>query len=389
MQIDTSTARSPNPYQSPSDLPVAAQPNPLDDVLRSIGRLDFETTIESTDLIDAVAGARYRPEVRSIGQVVRIMALPGVLVAAVVIASDRPSITIGLLLLGIVLITFLLIARRRLIFAFANLNVDLVGPAKGYMDDKNFVIDQPNQTRVFSMDQLVSVGKNSRRVVLCFDATLNRFETLPFEAFKQINSAKMIVDQLARVRPVVKAQPIDRRREQLPTSDPIFEPSPLAIHYSGPVTVSALDSTELSRHWRRAINRAAFKVGGFSVVLVTTVLVVLGTSTAALIGCCAGLAALIPVWIRIFKIDREMHRDDKPLWQAKGWVESEGIVSMTTTGQSKTAWPVFGERSISENHIVMRYARAPLWYVLCRDQFQNDSDWNAVCQLAQDNIQTN
>ncbi len=388
MPMDTSTAHHPNPYQSPSDLPATAQPNPLDGILRSIGRLDFATTIERTDLIDAIAGVRYRPEVRSIGHVVRVLALPGILVAMLAIASNRPVITIGLLWLGIVLIVCLLFARRRLIHAFATLNIDLMGPATGYIDDRNFVINQPNQTRVFSMDQLVSVGKNSRRVVLCFDATLNRFETLPFEAFKQINSAKMIADQLARVRPVVKAQPIDRRRSELPASDPIFEPSPQAIHYSGPVSVSALDSTELSRHWRRAINLAAFKVGGFSVVLVATVLAFLGTSTAALIGCCVGLAALIPVWIRIFRIDRELHRDDQPLWQAKGWIESEGIVSMTTTGQSKTAWPVFGERSISEHHIVLRYAKAPLWYVLCRDQFKNDSDWSAACTLVRDHMTT-
>jgi hypothetical protein len=388
MQIHASTTSQPNPYQSPSDLPAVVQPNPLRDVLGSMGRLDFEVIIEREDLMDAIARAGYRPEVRSTGQLLRVLALPSILITALAFAVDSPGVLIATIFIWIALFAVLFLARHRLIQAYANLNNDLIGHAKGYMDDRHFVINQPHQTRVLLMDQLVSVRKNSRRLVLCFDATLNRFETLPFEAFKQVNLAQMIAGQLARVRPVVQSQPIDRRRAELPDSEPIFQASTQAIHYSGPVSMSALHSSELSRHWSRSIHWAAFRICAFSAVLVAAVITVLGASIAALIICCGGLAAFIPTWIRLFRIDRELRRDDQPLWQAKGWVESEGIVSMTTIGQVKTSWSVFGERTISEQHIVLRYAKAPLWYVLSRDQFQSDDDWNAACQLIRDHIKT-
>ncbi len=375
-----------NPYQPPNEVIPALATDPLDSVLESVQRMDFNSVIQRRDLIDAVAGTGFRIDVGTLRQLARLGAPPLLILVGISITFGPGIVSLSLQFAVAGFIAFLLYLRHRLIRNYTNVSGDIIGSARGYIDSTSMRIEQEHQTRLLRMDQLVCVTYNQRRISLCFDATFNRFETIRFDDFATPSLARDLAEQLSRVRPPVAPLPVDRRRSQPSQAEPLFSAVEPAFQYAGPVAASDLKSSDFTSQWRRLVVGATVKMTLVLGVSVGVLLSLFGMNVVTVLFCVLIAACIVPGFLAIGRAHREIHRDDQPLWYARGWVDRDGIVAITTIGQTKSNWLLFGKPEFSERSIVLKYASAPLWYILNRGQFHSEQDWNEVCRLVANRI---
>ena len=61
---------------------------------------------------------------------------------------------------------------------------------------------------------------------------------------------------------------------------------------------------------------------------------------------------------------------------------------MTVLGQTMSRWGAFDRAAITDRVISVRTASGSLWHLTGRDQFVDDSQWEAACKIVRDHLPT-
>jgi hypothetical protein len=96
---------------------------------------------------------------------------------------------------------------------------------------------------------------------------------------------------------------------------------------------------------------------------------------------------LIRVTYRILHAPIIGQADDDVMFRTAGWVEDDGLVVMSTTGQASLKWSAFRrEATINDRLIAIQTKSQSVWQMLGRDQFESQDDWDATCEIVREHI---
>lgn len=381
-----------NPYQPPQADPARAIIGVLDDTLKTRQRISFETVLTHRDLIDALYHSTFRGSYRRFRRIRRYLLIPAtVLLLHLCLSWLRfgQVLTVPVILLAAVggMLIAIAMLQRWTISRQARMNLDALGPMRGWIDRETLWIENEFQTRCRPLSQLVGAGKNPGQLILCFDRTHLLFETLPLRAFEDPDTAEILADNLARARPFSTPQAFDERRLEMPTDAPRFEAGTDAIHYAGSLYRDDIRGTDLERSQRRG---RMWMAGQLTLFIGVALLLVwyLGPWIEFQVGVTLALGLIfVQSILRVLRSPLGGQATNDVFWQSSGWIDQTGIFSMTTTGQTMSSWDAFDRVLITDRVISCRAKSGLLWHLTGRGQFADEPSWEKACQCVSSRIQ--
>lgn len=382
-----------NPYQPPEVDPARSIAGVLDDALKTRDRVEFEAVLTQSDQYDAVRRTSMRADLRRIRRFRWMLAIPIGLIFVIALSrglrtGQLSGLPVYLLSAAVALTLYVSLLGRWLTRKHVEMNRDVLGPIKGWMDRETLWIENELQTRCRPLSQLVGVAKNERQLVLCFDSTHCLFETLPRRGFNDPDTLEILADNLARTRPYATAKPFDARRLEPPTEQPRFQPGEAAVFYSGALYRADIKGTPLEGSQRRARLMMAAQLLIF-IAVCAGFIILIGPSTEFRMVALAVVGLIfVRALLRVSQAPLAGQADDAVFWQSAGWLDQAGIFSMTVLGQTMSQWGAFDRAVITDRVISIRTASGSLWHLTGRGQFADQSQWEAACKLVRDHLPT-
>ena len=386
--------QSPNPYAPPPIDSGGELSSLLAATLKTRDRVHFTTVITPEDLlsaIDARADRHGLMKFRRIGLVALALILL-FLVAAVATGGSlaAPGRTMWVQLGGM-LCLFACSAwmhwglRRK----FVRINQSQLGPRSGWIDCDGAWLESPSHACYRPIDQVVGVSATQETLVLYFDRALTLFETLPMRGFEDRESAELLAQALVQMRPFCKGHSLDSRRLEPCQEKPRFQPLPEATFYSGRVMLSDVQGTTMARMHRKSLFLGWIQKLLILSAAVAFVLFVSPSSWLALVA----IAMLVFVFVRSTLFIRRApylgQADSDVMLYSDGWLDRNGLVTLTRLGQSCIRWTGFDQGEFTDRLIALRCRDAGLWYLISRGQISDDASWKMAIQLTKDMLHPN
>ncbi|MGI9474274.1 MAG: hypothetical protein ACR2NZ_22220 [Rubripirellula sp.] len=380
-------SENPNPYSPPSTDSDRDLSSALDAGLKTRERAVFSTVITEADLLDALDCKSYRRDLRKLRRL-RVLVLAPVLL--ILLAEFAQGLGVArlrlmpLVMLGGLscLLAFTGFMHWRLRRKSVKINQPLLGAVNGWLDRSGLWIESEHQTRYRPLDQLVGAAKTRHALVLCFDRAYALFETLPFRAFEDVDTAELLADRLVESRPFQSAASMDSRRLEPLQGEPKFQAQADATYYSGQVMLADLKGTSMERSQRWARFWGWFQT---LVILCCSAGFVLFISPSILLTF-ASVAVLTFVFLRttlrILRVPFLGQAERGVMFYSSGWLDQNGLVALTRIGQANTRWAAFDTVEFTDDLIALRSRDADLWHLVSRSQFADQRDWQAAVAVA-------
>lgn len=378
----------PNPYLPPSlenDRDVAGA---LDSCLKTRDHVAFSTDITPADLLDALDAKSFRRDLQRLRRM-RSWVLPPVFLIVLIELAQGLGVARrnwGVLvmlggLLGLLGMTAWMHWRLRR--KSVGINQSLLGQMHGRLDRDGLWIESENASRYRPMDQLVGAAMTKNSLVLCFDRAYAMFETIPFRAFEDVDTAMVIGKQLVEACPFQAPEPMDSRRMEPMDGEAKFQPGPDAVYYSGEVLLSEMAGTRLDRGQRWARFWGWLQTLVILFAAAAFVWLISPSQWLAIAATCVLGFVFLRSSIRILRVPFIGQADHGVMFFSSGWVDSNGVVSLSRISQSLARWEVFERVEFSDQMIALKSKDADLWNLISIGQFKNEVDWKAAREFVE------
>ncbi len=238
------------------------------------------------------------------------------------------------------------------------------------------------------MNQLVGAAKTDNSLVLCFDRAYALFETIPFRAFEDVDTALVIANRLVEACPFETAEPMDSRRLEPIDGESKFQPGTEAIYYSGEVRLSEIQGTSLSGIQGRARFWGWFQTLVILCAASAFVWYVSPSFWLATAATCVLGFVFVRSTIRILRVPFIGQADHGVMFYSSGWIDANGVVALTRISQSLTRWQAFERVEFSEKMIALKSKDADLWNLISIGQFASQREWQDAIALVKRIVRT-
>ncbi len=272
---------------------------------------------------------------------------------------------------------------RRLIHAAAA----TLGPTEGEISTKGMVIRKPLQTLFYPLTSIVAVSSNRRRVVFVFDQSLNHFETLKYVDFDNPLLAQDMVSQLRRVLPPQPPVLIDDRRQTKPMETNHFQPSAEAIVFDGPIQSDDLRGTTFERRLRQGLRGVWIRLTLYFGIVGIALYSIFGQSFPTWVFLVVVAVLYVSIFRKMRSIRKTLLGKNETLWQARGWIEPEGIAHVSAIGQSYSRWSIFTAPEDNGQSMVLKYRVTSMWVALSKNQLADANQWPEFKQRVKEYFQ--
>ncbi|MEM6472838.1 MAG: hypothetical protein AAF802_24970, partial [Planctomycetota bacterium] len=254
---------------------------------------------------------------------------------------------------------------------------------EGTIDGETFRVCKKNYEYRCSMNELVSCISAADVMVLSFHRVHLMWYMIPFDAFEDPDHARKTTLRLSSEFPVRKPEADTRLLDQ-DDSNTTFEPSDDALHFGGQLLSEEMRGSRFSKRSRR-ITLLQWSLTVLSVMAVVAGLALLFEMGADLIIITAILVVAITI-LRRFNAWRQGRgarlNGGTPLWNAKGWIDTNGYCSVTKLGQTRVAWDFFHSAEVVERIMVFYPEEsATVGMMISRNQFEDETVWNEAQRI--------
>ena len=373
----------PNPYLPPSHESDRDVAGALDTCLKTRDHVAFSTVITDADLLDALDAKSFRRDLQRLRRMRFWVLLPVLLIVLIELAQGlgvaRRNWGVVVMLGGMLgLLGMTAWMHWRLRRKSARINQSLLGRMQGRLDREGLWIESENVSRYRPMDQLVGAAMTKNSLVLCFDRAYALFETIPFRAFEDVDTALVIAKRLVEACPFEAPEPMDSRRMEPMDGEAKFQPGPDAIFYSGEVRLSEMAGTRLDRGQRWARFWGWLQTLMILFAAAAFVWFISPSQWLAVAATCVLGFVFLRSTVRILRVPFIGQADHGVMFYASGWVDTNGVVSLTRISQSLARWEVFERVEFSDQMIALKSKDADLWNLISIGQFENEDDWKAA-----------
>ena len=382
---------SDNPFQSPANVEVGFQYDPLTDIVAKIPRLDFETNVSRRDLLNAITKTQFRPEFRrpeAWKRVVAILLLIGLIMlflAMAVLPGSPVSAFWIALMLGVTL-SIVWYSKNASLRQLITNNLRTLGRTSGFLEQDILYIQSQHRKTFRKLSSLVIASTNEERVVMCFDPMLNRFETLPFAAFADVKSAQLLARDLESARSQATATNKPSKPDAAPMSENFFQPSESAIFFAGPILNRDLAGSHLIRMIRTRIFKSLAFVLLIFVAVPMAIMVAFGLTATTVSLLALAVALFVLIFINLIAQGRRFRSPDQTVLTTRGWIEPIGLTTVSHDAQDASTWSAFKDCCFTENAILINWPDRLHCSIVTKNQLGDPNQWEAACEIVRNHV---